>query len=184
MRLKLFLIAVGAVSAAAVLAGADVLSVDPAARLTALLDQRKLDAFAAADPETPGRFAATLYFPGVQMLTVAGMYSAPQLLQDLIAAGNYRQVYVDLSTAAAREGRFFVEDFGMPGIRLMREDDQRFDRVWRNTTLGVTYDGNWKTQKLPEGDYRKRFAADDADYARVLSLLIEALNSPAPASPK
>ena len=152
-------------------------SLAPAARLAMLLDVHALDAFAAADPETPGRYAAVLYFPRIQMLTVAGTYAAPALLDALLAKGDYRQVYLDLSTAAAREGRLFVEDFGAPGIRPSRQDDMPFDRVWRDTTRQVTYDGEWVPQKLSEAAYRDRFAADDADYAHVLQVLIDGLGS-------
>ena len=87
--------------------GATVEATSPerALRLVSLLDLHNVAAYAAADPQVPGRYAAILYFPGVQMLTVAGTYATPELLDRLIAEGNYRQVYTDLSTAADRHGQ-------------------------------------------------------------------------------
>jgi hypothetical protein len=39
----------------------------------------------------------------------------------------------------------------------------------------MTYDGDWQAQKLTEAKYAERFAADDAEYARMLVALGEAL---------
>jgi hypothetical protein len=173
-------LAIHPVSAAA---APDDASPEPAARLAAALEMRKLTAFAASDPGAPGRFVAVLFFSGVQMLTIAGTYPAPGLLEQLIASGNHRQVYVDLSTAAAREGRLFVEDFGAAGLRPTRDGDELFDRVWRDTTRGVRYDGDPKAQNLSEAEYRSRFSADDAEYARVLQVMIEAMRDSADGGP-
>jgi hypothetical protein len=154
-----------------------------AVRLVALLDEKKLESFAAEDPRMPGRFGAVLYIPRVQILLVAGTYSAPALLRDRIQARDYRQVYVDLSTAAAREGRLFVEDLGAPGLHPTREDSRPFDIIWRDTTRQVNYDGDWKAQRMSESDYRQRFQTDDAEYAAVLQGLLDALTASVPAAP-
>jgi hypothetical protein len=146
-----------------------------AVELAKLLEQRKLDAFAAEDPAAPGRFAAVLYFPGVQTLMVAGNYPAPELLRQRIDAGQYREVYTDLSTAAARDGRLFVEDFGVPGLRATRDGNMPFDITWRNTTSSIKYDGNWGAQKLSEQQYQERFERDNAEYTHVLQALTNAL---------
>ena len=155
-------------------------SVTPAEQLTRLLEERGLQAFAAEDPDKPGRFAAVLVIPGSQLLTITTTYSAPSLLRDLIHAGDYRQVYVDLSTAGERNGRLFVEDFGAPGLRATREAGEPFDITWRNVTMGTRYDGSWAAQTLSEREYLRRFGADDAAYADALGILLAALTAPAP----
>lgn len=154
-------------------------SVPLAAEVATLLDARNLVAFAAEDPSGAGRFAAVLHFPGVQMLVVSGTYAAPDLLRQRIQAGQYREVYTDLSTAAAREGRFFVEDFGAPGLRPTREEQRPFDITWRDTTSSIKYDNQWQSQQLTETEYRDRFARDDAEYAQVLEVLMNALDAAA-----
>ena len=157
-------------------------SVERATQLAALLDAQKLGAFAAEDPEATGRFAAVLYFPGLQILAIAGTYPVPELLRQRIAARQYREVYTDLSTAAAREGRFFVEDLGAPGLRPVRDEGRPFDITWRDTTTRVAFDGEWRGQKISEEQYQSRFAADDAEYAKLLQVLIAGLTAAPPAS--
>jgi hypothetical protein len=148
----------------------------PAARLIALLEARGLDAFAAENPRTPGRFVAALYLPGSQLLVISAAYSAPAVLRERIAAGDYRDVYVDLSSAGDRTNRMFVEDLGAPGLRAMREEGKPFDLVWRDVTNGIHYDGD-PAHKLSKPVYLSRFEADDAAYAELLVILEAALGA-------
>ena len=43
----------------------------------------------------------------------------------------------------------------------------------------ASYDADWKAQKLTEAQYNERFCSDDAEYARMLNLLADALRAPA-----
>src|ERR1043166_2123255 len=70
-----------------------------AKQLAAALDGAKLDSVAAKDPSAPDVFFAALYFPGVQLLVVAGKYSVPQLLTERLAKKEYRDTYLDLNGA-------------------------------------------------------------------------------------
>jgi hypothetical protein len=155
-------------------AGAELDSVAVASQLTTVLSERKAAAFAAEHPGVPGRFVAALYFPGAQIMTISAVYPAPEILRQRIVAGDYRQVYVDLSTAANQQGRLFVQDLGPPGLRQTREGDQAFDITWRDGTRRTMYDGKWKAQQLSEDEYQKRFAVDDAEYAQMLQVLVDA----------
>jgi hypothetical protein len=170
---------VAAAAGSAVPAAAELDSVAAAARLTSILDGRKADAFAAEHPEMPGRFVAALYYPGAQILAISAVFAVPELIRQRIGEGNHRQVYIDLSTSAEQQGRLFVEDLGPPGLRQMRDDDQRFDVTWRDGTRRTTYDGNWKAQQLTAAEYRTRFTADDAEYADMLQVLAAAAQMPA-----
>jgi hypothetical protein len=154
-------------------------SAEPARRVTKLLDARGLQAFAAEDPKAPGRFVAALYFPGAQLLAISATYSAPALLRNHLAAADYRQVYVDLSTAGDRTGRLFVEDFGVPGLQATPEKGKPFDITWRDVTKRLHYDAAATAQKLSDSDYHSRFEADDAAYAEMLEILAAALTSSA-----
>ena len=172
------MIGVGLVLSTSIVAAAESASQAPAERLSRLLAKRKLQAFATELSSTPGRFAAVLYFPGVQMLTILATYPVPRLLRERVSMGEYREAYSDLSTAAERQGRLFVEDFGEPGLRATRNGEKPFDITWRNQTEGVKYDGAWLGQKLSEDEYRRRYEADDAEYADALNVLIKALEAP------
>ena len=45
-----------------------------AKQLASTLDARKLDSVAAKDPASPDTYIGALYFPGLQLLTIAGKY--------------------------------------------------------------------------------------------------------------
>lgn len=153
-------------------------SVSAAAALTALLDARKLEAIATRDPDQPGNFVAALYFSGSQLLVISSPYPQPALLDKRIAAGDYRDVYVDLNSALSHEGQFFVMDLLGDGLRRACERDQPFDSTARNGASQVEFDGNWDRQKLTEAAYDARFGQDDVRYAHLLAALAGAVRGP------
>ena len=74
-----------------------------AKQLSTALDMAKLGAVAAKDPSKPGMFIAALYFPGTQLLVVSAQYAVPMLLDEKITKKDYREVYLDLSSASLPE---------------------------------------------------------------------------------
>jgi hypothetical protein len=161
--------------------GQEPASREAAAHLTRLLDQQKLEAVATRDPADPGRFIAALYFPGAQLLVLRGAYAAPDFLERRIVERQYRDVYVELGSATALDGRCFVMDMAADGLRPTRDREAPFDLVYRNGTEQIAYDGEWKRQELTHGAYRERFALDDAEYTRMLAALAASLTQPASA---
>src|SRR5262245_3648445 len=87
-----------------------------AKQLTDALDAAKLDAIAAADPSDPNGFVAALYLQGSQLLVVAAKYAAPPLLTARIKAKEYRDVYVDLSSASVAGSKVFIIDQNCDGL--------------------------------------------------------------------
>jgi hypothetical protein len=152
----------------------DAKSVELAKQLSQLLDQKKLDSLASRDPQDPGTFHAVLYFPGTQLLVVSAKYSAPALLNDLLAKKDFRGVYVELSSASVPSSKVFVMDIYADGLMVKPSGDQPPDSVERAGTQS-TFDGGWKKAKMSEADYLKTFADADAAYAHVLQLLINQL---------
>jgi hypothetical protein len=136
-----------------------------------VLDRLKLDSIAAADPSDPGTYVAALYFPGAQMLVVSAKYSAPSLLNDKLTKKDYRDVYIDLSSASIPATKVFIMDQAANGLHFKPVDDQPADswEVANKTT--VSFDGDWKKSKLTEEEYAKTFNAADTRYAQILSLL-------------
>ena len=130
--------------------------------------------FAAPVPSSESRFVAALHVPNVQLLVIAADYPTPALLRELILKGDYQRVYLDLNSAAPREGRFFVEDLGADGLKAEREENSAFDITWRNGSRRTLYDGNWKDQKFSEEEYRRRYARDADEYEKALQVLVEA----------
>jgi hypothetical protein len=138
--------------------------------LTAALDAKKLDAIAAKLPSDPDRYAAALYFPGLQLLVISGTYAAPVLLDPRIAQKQYRDVYMELSGTIPKESKIFVLDMGAPGL-TQKKTDGFFD-TWTQGDKQIVFDGNWEAQKISESDYNKMFAAADQEYAKILDALL------------
>ncbi len=140
-----------------------------------LMQQRGLDTVAAAHPTEPGRFVAAMHIKGVQLLAISGRYAAPALLKEQLVKGDFRKVYLDLNAAADKQGRLFVTDSQANGLSAAPAKNAPFDISWRDMSAQVLYNNDWKSQKLTEAAYRKRFADDEAEYAALLETLKNAL---------
>jgi hypothetical protein len=163
-------------AAAAPAMAQDAKSPDTVKELTQLLDQKKLDSIAAPDPQAPGTYVGALYFPGSQLLLVSAKYAAPPLLNDKIAKKDYREVYIDLSSASIAGSKLFVMDTNADGLNAKPGDDQPFDTVERGS-LNIAFDGSWKKAKMSETEYMKAFSDIDAAYVHALQMLINQLKS-------
>lgn len=144
-----------------------------ARELARALDDAKLDAIAAPDPSDPSAFVAALYFQGSQMLAVAAKYAAPPLLVEKIKQKNYRDVYIDLSSASIAGSKMFVIDTGVDGVSA-RAGDNGADS-WEHGAKQYAFDGEWRKAKLSEEDYMKAYAQADEQYAKMLSALLAEL---------
>ena len=138
-------------------------------QLTAALDAGKLDSVAAKDPSAPDAFCAALYFPNAQLLVVSAKYSAPQLLTTRLAKKEYRDTYIDLSSASIPASKVFVQDSGADGLTA-----KGFD-VYEEAGKTTIFDGDWKKAKVSEQDYQKTFSAADERYSQILQALIAQL---------
>lgn len=141
-----------------------------AKELTQVLESAKLDAIAAADPSDPGAFVAALYIQGSQLLVVAAKYSAPTLLTAKLKTKEYRDIYVDLSSAAVAGTKVFLIDMNCDGL-MSKPDGDAVPDSWEADKQSVSFDGDWKKAKLSEADYMKAYSTADERYARILALL-------------
>lgn len=146
-----------------------------ATELARLLDEMKLDSVAAQ--QGADHYVGALYFPGSQLLVVSGKYSSPARMKDLLGKKDYREVYLDLSSASEQSSRVFIMDLGANGLRFKREDNQPFDTA-DVAGRSVTFDGEWGRAKISEEEYRKTYAATDEQYSQMLQALISTLKKP------
>lgn len=142
--------------------------------LTDLLASRNLDAIAAKAPGSTDEFVGALFFPGSQLLVVSARYSVPVLLDEKLKKKDYRDIYVDLNSAAVPNSKTFVYDLGADGLKARREEGQPFDSV-DLAARSVRFDNDWRAQRLTEEEYMKAFADADQKYSAMLSLLIAEL---------
>ena len=123
-----------------------------AAELADLLGTAQLDAIAAKDSADEDRFVAALSFPG-SLLVVSARYEVPLYVEQKIADGQYREVYIDLNAASIPQTKVLITDTGADGLS---GGDDSADMV--DTGSGpARYDGD---------------ADADAQYARMLRALI------------
>jgi hypothetical protein len=146
-----------------------------AQELTRLLTQRGLDAVATVDPEAPDRFVAALAFPKVQLLVVSAKYPAPELMQQQIAAKEYREAYMALQQSGAADGKVFLQDLGADGLGGVEGDG--VDVLYENVVNQLVFDGMPEKHKLTKLAYEQKFADVDTLYSRLLMLLINELKS-------
>src|SRR5436190_15519769 len=138
--------------------------------LAAALDAKKMGAVAAKIPGEADRYAAMLYFPGAQLLVIAGKYPQPALMDPRIGMKEYRDIYTELSGTVSKDSKIFVLDMGAPGLN-QKKTDGYFDS-WTQGDKQVVFDGDWGAQKLSEAEYNKIFAEADAEYTKILEALL------------
>ena len=145
-----------------------------AQQLAAALDAAKLDSIAAKDPSNADVFIGALYFPSVQLLAVSARYTVPVLLNDRLAKKEYRDIYLDLSSASVPATKLFIEDLGADGLKAKRIESQPFDS-YELAGKRTAFDGDWKKQNLSEDEYMKTFSTADERYAQILMALLAQL---------
>ena len=144
-----------------------------AAQLAELMTNAELDALAGTDSTGEDRFVAALVFPG-QLLVVSARYEVPIYVEDKIANGEYREVYIDLNAASIGGTKVLVVDVGANGLRTTAATVDLFDgRVrgravrWRLGSTGAAGGGVY------EGLFGGRPAVhpdvEGADCARAVS---------------
>jgi type II secretory pathway pseudopilin PulG len=148
-----------------------------AKQLASALDAAKLDSIAAQAPQTPDVFVAGLYFAGSEFLVVSAQYSAPAHMNDEIAKKDYRDAYLDLSSASVPATKVFIEDLGANGLVAKPGENQPFDTYEVNGKRTM-FDGDWKKQQMSEDEYMKAFAAADVAYSKMLSALLDQIKKP------
>ena len=141
-----------------------------AQQLAAALDGAQLDSVAAKDTEGDDRFVAALFFPG-RLLVVSARYEAPMYVEEKIATRNFREVYIDLNTASISDSKVLITDGGADGLRADDPADSA-DIGGRR----VRFSGDWIGQQLSQDEYTALFSEADADYARMLRVLLAETN--------
>lgn len=147
----------------------DAKSAPLAKELAQLLDASKVDSIAAPDPATGG-FVAAIYVPGAQLLVVGGKFASPDIGTYRISKGEFRELYMDLTSGSEPASRVFASDISANGLVFKPAGDMPAD-TWQIGTATHAFAGA-KKAKLKDAEYQKAFTEADEQYARILSLLI------------
>lgn len=136
-----------------------------------------LPAFAAADPDRPGAFVAVLYVPE-QLLLVEAFHPARAALEGRIAAGQYREAYLDLQGTPTPQGRFFVLDANANGLLTAKPGQGSVDVIDEGRGKALLLNGD--PRDVSAAEYDARLMSADRNYARLLNVLTAALESRQP----
>jgi hypothetical protein len=139
-----------------------------------LMVERKLDAFAVEDPQKPGHFVAALAYPGAQLLVVRGQTASADYMKWQIQQKAYAEAYSALQGSAVAATKLFFQDMGADG--LSRESDL-VDVVYEKGVDQVLFDGKGSASNLSKSQYEAKLASSDAEYAAMLTLLVNGLRS-------
>ena len=163
------------VLAPAVAIAQDSKSATSVSELVKMLDSMKLDSFAVKGA-SPNEYVGALYFPGSQLLVVTAKFDTPWRADSLLDQKNYRDVYIELNSAALPQSKTFISDLGANGLRF-KKDGSAYDTV---DIGGKTYkfDGDWKKAKITEGDYSSTYASSDQQYLEMVQRLLAGLKKP------
>ncbi len=160
----------------------------PAKELAALLQSKKLDAFAVKDTTQAGRFVAVLMVPNVQLMVVSAVYDPPSDVDYRIYTKDYMTAYVELNSSVQSKEKVFVEDRLCDGLAAKPANGVD-DTVTIGTTKSV-FNGEYTDpkkkpdpKKPSQADYFKVFADADAQYTKMLTMLIDELKKSAPVAP-
>jgi hypothetical protein len=115
-----------------------------------------------------------LYFPGSQLLVVTAKYQVPELMNTKLASKEYRDVYIDLNSAAMPNTKVFVSDLGIDGLKARRDDNQPYDTIEMGGK-NVNFDGDWRAAKLSEEEYMKGYQQAEEEYVKMLQALLSEL---------
>ena len=150
-----------------VVAAQDSTSAALAEELAGLMASGQLEALASKDTVDEDRFVAALAFPG-QLLVVSARYEVPIAVEQKIASGQYRDVYIDLNTRSIAGTRTLITDSGANGLR---GEDSTVDVV-DNAGQILLLDGNGNGGQMSNDEYQGAVAEVDSQYSRMLSALI------------
>ena len=153
-----------------------------AKEVASLMAARKLETFAAKDPEGSRQYVAALLVPDVQLLVVSAAYSRDNDIEYSLYHKQYQNAYSDLRSGVFGSNRFFVDDAQINGLVAVPGKNPMHDAVMVETTKhvfdGLFGDGKGRNAKKPLQDvYMKTFTDCEARYARLLDLLIAQLKA-------
>ena len=153
-----------------------------AKEVAALMAAKKLETFAAGDPQQARQYVAVLLVPNVQLLLVSATYSREADLAYSLHNKLYQNAYSDLRSGIYASDRFMVDDAQVDGLVAVPGRNPQHDAVTIDSTRhifdGLFGDGKGRNAKRPLQDaYMKTFADADARYSRLLDILIAQLKA-------
>ena len=148
-------------------------SADAVRPLVRLLNRSGQRAIAVADPRRHGFFVAALY-TGSDIFLVRARHPAPEELNQQIHARRYQRVFFALRATPTPSEKVLVYDAQADGIHAQPGANDSCDEVREDDLRMVRFNGDLTGQHLTMTEYADKMAAVDAQYSRLLKLLVSA----------
>ncbi len=173
-RLRSLALVAAVLCAPSVISAQDAKSAVLAGELATLLDAARLDSVAARHGDAQDEFVGALYFPGSQLLVAKGRFAAPERASVLLGQKSYRDIYIDLNSAALPATRVFISDLGADGLRFKRENNRPSDSA-DVAAKSYRFDGDWGKARMSREEYTAIWQATDEQYTQMLQSLVAQL---------
>lgn len=175
------LIALSTLTSAQAPAGPPSTSAVLAKQLVSMMQDRKLEVFAARESLESPRFFAALNVPGVQLLVISATYERTTDINYRLFTKDYMGAYQDLRAGVLAKDKMVVEDalgdglLAVPAKGAMQHD---------SVTVGADkhpFDGDFvppnkkNPKKVSQDDYFKTYTDADAKYTQMLTVLLDNL---------
>jgi hypothetical protein len=152
-------------------------STEPAQQLAYFFDRTGLNALAAVDPAEPGAFAAALHVAG-DLLVVRARHPDAQAVRARLKEARFFQIYLDLIATPTPAGKLFVMDAGANGVLSGVTGAENIDLIREEGGRQIAFNGDFSGQRMSAAQYDAKLAHINAEYARILKLLLSSVQSP------
>jgi hypothetical protein len=152
-----------------------------AKELVSLMQDKKLEVFAARESLESPHFFAALNVPGVQLLVISATYERTTDINYRLFTKDYMGAYQDLRAGVIAKDKVLIEDaLGDGLVAVPAKGAMQHDVV----TIGTEkhqFDGDFvppnkkNPKKISQDDYFKLYTDTDAKYAQMLTILLENL---------
>jgi len=148
--------------------------------LVALLQSKKLEAFAVKDAAEAGRFVAVYLVPNVQLMLISAGYERPTDVEYRIYQKDFTNAYAELNSSVLAKDKVFFQDALCDGL-LPKATNGAEDIVTIGTAKRV-FNGDYNDpkkkpdpKKISLEDYVKAYSEADAKYTSLVTMLLEEL---------
>lgn len=148
--------------------------------LVALLQSKKMEAFAVKDAAESGRFVAVYLVPGAQLMLISAGYERPTDVEYRINEKDFMNAYAELNSSVLAKDKVFFQDVLCDGL-FPKPTNGVDDSVTIGTTKRV-FNGEFNDpKKKPDPkkpsleEYAKAFSDADAKYTSLVTMVLDGL---------
>jgi hypothetical protein len=152
----------------------DYVSSEPAQQLRYFFQRTGQNAVAALDPSDRDAFVAALHVAG-DLLVVRARHPSVRELTTRIKSEEYFQTYLALIATPTSDGKLFVIDAGANGVLSGVPGADNIDRMRDGGGREIVFNGDFTGQQLTAAQYDALLAQTDAEYARLLKVLLSSV---------